>query len=165
MPAAVPRYSVVELLLLLKRHLSPLTFTGDRQGSLAPRALPRFLTTMGPADFRHRRRAVMNSRQASGPNPRCRISQVPRPTFRCAPSPITPAGPAAAYTRCLTTGDRLRRHPLLGHLQNCLTRPNRAHFRWAHIFALEGFDDGITPARRSLGYMSYGQFTWPPPFR
>jgi len=80
-----------------------------RQGPLAPRALPRFLATMGLSDSRHGPLQVMDSLQtlAARPPP-CRASQVPRCDCPSALSPTTPGCPVVAHARCFTTGGRLR---------------------------------------------------------
>jgi hypothetical protein len=91
-----------------------------RQGPLAPRALPRFLATMGLSDSRHGRLPVIGSPQtlAAGPPPR-RASQVPRCDCPSVPSPITPGCPAVDIARCFTTGGRLHHLWQAGHTHKC----------------------------------------------
>ena len=59
-----------------------------------------------------------------------RVSQVPRPIFPRALSPITPGGPMAACAHCFTIGGGLH-HTLGGWSRStCVTRPNRVHLRY-----------------------------------
>jgi hypothetical protein len=123
-------------------------------GSFAPRALPRFLTTMTPPtpDSAAARLCLP---VGVGFYPRSRVSQVPRPIFQRAPPPITPDSPAGHLLVALLAGDRLRQFRKLGHCQFCVTRPKRVHFIAAHAFAFQGFDARITPngpTRRSVSY-------------
>ena len=89
-----------------------------RQGPLAPRALPRFLATMGLSDSRRGRLPVIYSRPTlrPGPSPR-RVSQVPRCDCPSAPSPSTPGCPAVAHARYFAAGSRLHHIGLAGHIQ------------------------------------------------
>jgi hypothetical protein len=77
---------------------------------LAPRALPRFLATMGLSDCPRSPLPVMDSLQrlAASPPPR-RLSQVPRCNSPNAPSPLTPGCSAIAHARCFSADSRL--HP------------------------------------------------------
>ena len=82
--------------------------TCPRQGPLAPRALPRFLATVGLSDSQRSPLSVMDSLQrlAAWPPPR-RVSQVPRCDCPNASSPNTPGCPAVAHAHCFTTDIRL----------------------------------------------------------
>ena len=97
-----------------KRISSRLMKTRIRQGTFAPRELPRFLATMSPSDSRSGRPAVIYSRWSlvrTQPEfrPPGRVSQVPRLICRRPPSCITPGSPAAVYARCFANGFRF--HP------------------------------------------------------
>jgi hypothetical protein len=59
-----------------------------------------------------------------------RVSQVPRPIFPRALSPITPGGPMAAYAHFFTTGFGLHHDPEGWSRSTCVTRPNRVHLRY-----------------------------------
>ena len=89
-----------------------------RQGPLAPRALPRFLATMGLSDSRRGRLPVIDSRPTlrPGPSPR-RVSQVPRCDCPSAPSPSTPGCPAVAHARYFAVGGRLHHNGQVSHIQ------------------------------------------------
>ena len=79
-------------------------------------------------------------------------SQVPRSIFRYAPSPTTPGCHAGAYTRCFPTRYRLHQLWETSHIHFSVTRPNRVRFTTAHTCASGGFDEWVTPSRRSVSY-------------
>ena len=87
------------------------------QGSLAPPELPGFPATMSPSDSRPQPFLKLCFPPVGcGPDPALRrVSQVPRPIFRRAPSPSTPRSPAAAGARCFTADGRLRPLGQVGH--------------------------------------------------
>ena len=86
---------------------------------------------MSPSDSRHGHRMVMYSHsvlaQKKPPN---RVSQVPRPIFPHALSPITPGGPMAACACCFTIDYGLHHSPAGWSLSTCVTRPNRVHLHY-----------------------------------
>jgi hypothetical protein len=59
-----------------------------------------------------------------------RVSQVPRPIFPRALSPITPGGPMAACAHFFTIGCGLHHNPEGWSRSTCVTRPNRVHLRY-----------------------------------
>ena len=95
---------------------------------------------------------LMVSRQALGFHPGCRVSQVPRPTSRRAPSPTTPPGPRAALTRCFTHGVRLQHLWKTGHLKVAFRGRIGFACATAHVFASGGSGEQVTPQHRSVGY-------------
>src|SRR5271166_6283306 len=101
------RRSVVGL--LFKRISSRLMDREVRQGTFAPRALPRFTATTSPSDSRLGRNAVMHSRiSLAGRHARRPVTGPGLPgsswIFRRPPSPLTPGSPSAARARCFTDG-------------------------------------------------------------
>ena len=104
---------------------------------MAPRALSRFPATIGPADSRTRSAMLMFSHAPWVP-PACRGSQVPRSVLRHAPSPITPAGPVAAYARSSPPAAGFTPFWKVGRLSNGFTRPNRVHLRYGSCLRLRG---------------------------
>ncbi len=100
-------------------------------GSLRSTVISRFLATMDPSDSQQGRITVICSHYplAALLPPRW-VSQVPRPIFPRALSPITPGGPMVASARFFTIGGGLH-HSLAGWpLSICVTRPNRVHLRY-----------------------------------
>jgi hypothetical protein len=84
-----------------------------RQGTLAPRALPRFTATTSPSDSRLGRAAVMHSRiSLAGRHARRLVTGpgLPGSSLICRRplSPLTPGSPSAARARCFTDGVRFR---------------------------------------------------------
>ena len=90
--------------------------------------------------------------------PTCRGSQVPRSVCRHAPSPITPAGPVAAYARSSPPAAGFTHLRKVGRPATGLTRPNRVHLRYGSRLRLgrlrrpdcskTGISSGQTPLRR-----------------
>jgi hypothetical protein len=81
-----------------------------QQGSLAPRALPRFLATTSPSDSHP---DAVDGYAFPSPTvaPSDGLSGSPRVTwwfFWHAPTPFTPIGPTSAQVRCFPDGGRLR---------------------------------------------------------
>jgi len=80
------------------------------------------------------------------------------PTFRCALSPTTPAGPVAAHARCFTTGSRLHQLGEPGRLRLGVSRPNRvrlrygSHLRWAESPAVGLLPPTAPPATCLTGH-------------
>jgi hypothetical protein len=74
--------------------------------------------------------AMLMSSHAPRVPPTCRSSQVPRSVFRHAPSPITPAGPVAAYARSSPPATGFTHLRKVSRLGNSVTRPNRIHLRY-----------------------------------
>jgi hypothetical protein len=128
-----------------KRTSLPLAVACTWQGPLAPRALPRFIATMNPADSR--------------PGPDRRLCFPARRWTEVLPvgSPRFPTGLSARATpnhpgerdRCLCPllPCRWQASPPSGGLAalNSLTRPNRVQLLAARTFALRGFAPRITP--------------------
>jgi hypothetical protein len=59
-----------------------------------------------------------------------RVSQVPRPIFPRALSPITPGGPMVACAHFFTIGNGLHHNPEGWSRSTCVTRPNQVHLRY-----------------------------------
>ena len=92
-------------------------------------------------------------RRCGFPAPR-RASQVPRPSFRCAPSPITPESPAAAFIRSFTAGAGFIQSGRLATLIS-VTRPERVHLRCgSHLCPGGASHQSDYSDLRPLGYMS-----------
>jgi hypothetical protein len=95
-----------------------------RQGTLAPRELPRFTATTSPSDSRLGRAAVMHSRISLAGRHACR--QVTGPGLpgsslicRRPLSPFTPGSPSAACARCFTDDVRFRQFRKVDHYHWC----------------------------------------------
>ena len=143
-----------------KRSSLPLTQARIWQGPFAPRALPRFIATMRPADSR--------------PGPLRRLCfPVPRWTtwstlsglsgsfliVRRTPSPITPESPPGAHACCFPGNGRLHHFRKAGHSQVRVSRPKRVHFITAYVFVPTRLRTPDYSDARSLGYMWNRQFT------
>ena len=137
-----------------KRSSLPLTQARIWQGPFAPRALPRFIATMRPADSR--------------PGPLRRLCfPVPRWTtwstlsglsgsfliVRRTPSPITPESPPGAHACCFPGDGRLHHFRKAGHSQVRVSRPKRVHFITAYVFVPTRLRTPDYSDARSWGYM------------
>ena len=92
-----------------------------QQGSLAPRALPRFPATTSPSDSPPRHRSWLCIPRTDCRS-RGRLRGSPRVTwwfFRCAPTPLTPTGPTGAPVRCFPVGGRLCHLRKVGRRYRC----------------------------------------------
>jgi hypothetical protein len=88
--------------------LSPLR---SCQGPFAPRALPRFIATMGLSDSPAPSTCLMDSTRAWSPlsrPPAAGVSQSAQPNLPCALPPSTPEVPVTAYEHLFMAGNRLR---------------------------------------------------------
>ena len=131
-----------DLLTLMKRL--------GRQGSFAPRELPRFIATMAPSDSRPYPAAVIYScRQSLGPDAsdhriRSGLSGSSL-NYRRPLSPLTPGSPSAAYARCFTDGVRFRPFWKVDHYHLRNEAETGSRFRiTADVFAFSDFDDEVT---------------------
>jgi hypothetical protein len=103
------------------KRFSPMTLeTCVKSGPFTPRALPRFLATMGRSDSRPRPAAGYGFpvAVAGSPAPR-RVSRDPSPLCRRAPSSIAPGSPTRACARCYRIGGRLHHLWKSGRCQSC----------------------------------------------
>ena len=85
---------------------------------------------MGPADPRHRRRAVMASRKALGSQPSTPGLLRSELTCRYAPSSTTPEGPPGAHARFFPDDSRLQHLWEIGRPSRSVSRPNQVRFRY-----------------------------------
>jgi hypothetical protein len=96
-----------------------------------------------------------------------RASQVPRPIFPRALSPITPGGPMAAYAHFFTIGSGLYLGLEGWSRSTCVTRPNRVHLRYGSRVRSAGLrrhrllraPPALLPAERAINRVSTLQDT------
>jgi len=94
-----------------------------------------------------------------------RASQVPRPIYPRAPTPITPESPAGAITCCFPADIRL--HPIweAGHSRQCNEAESSSRDFGSRVCLARLRTNGITPARARAATCTNRRFTWRPPFR
>ena len=159
----------------LKRLSLPVLKTCVKSGPFAPRALPRFLTTMSRSDSRPRPSCRYGFRHAVASSP-TRHAGSPR-TLPCSVAACPPHSPRTARcVRVLVASAPIAGFSTVGRLAAAMgfTRPYWVRLRWARAFALVAWERlaqssadwtdsfhalGYPPAP-SRSYMSNEQFTW-----
>ena len=136
----------------LKRLLPSLLETCVKSGPFAPRALPRFLTTMSRSDSRPTPANGYGFPSAVAPSP-ARVAGSPRTLH---PSVIArpPRSPRTARcVRVLVTSAPVAGFSTFGRLAAAIgvTRPNRVRLRWARDFAHHDSPLSCARLHRSAG--------------
>jgi len=135
-----------------------------RQGSFAPRALPRFHAPMSPSDsLRGTDRGYGFPRTVPGFPWAVKGLSVPLILFRHAPSLPTPESPPPAYPRCFRDGDRLPPIWELGHSRLRITRPNRVRSRYGSCLRPHrASHQAVTHRRACRATWQTGHSRWTP---